>query len=170
MTNTNVEITKNSADISVVDGPLWQWDLNRTVVVPPDAEIVHFCITGAQSVYGVEPEDGIADIPNLLLQQGKSIECWASDSERTLAHARLSVKVRAKPSDYLYTSTEIATVQSLIDAALEDLSYEDLNDLPILEGVTIIGSQTVEDFGIIQLTEDEIAEIVSNVLYSTTEE
>ena len=159
-----------SGDISVLDGGLWQWDLNRSVLVPPDTEEAHFCCVGASNAYVVEPEDGLAPVPNLLLQSGKSIDCWATDSGRTIAHSRLPVQPRAKPSDYVYEATEIATVKSMIADAVANLSYEDLCDLPEIEGTTLVGSLTTEDIGISALGEEEVAEAVEEALTDTEEE
>ena len=39
------------------------------------------------------------------------------------------------------------------------MNYEELNFLPILNGVTIIGDKRFEDFGIIPMNTEEIAEI-----------
>ena len=39
------------------------------------------------------------------------------------------------------------------------MNYEELNFLPILNGVTIIGDKTFEDYGLIPMNTEEIAEI-----------
>jgi hypothetical protein len=39
------------------------------------------------------------------------------------------------------------------------MSYEDLVNLPMLQGVSIIGDKKFEDFGLIPLSSEEITEI-----------
>jgi hypothetical protein len=39
------------------------------------------------------------------------------------------------------------------------MNYEELNFLPILNGVTIIGDKRFEDYGIIPMNTEEVAEI-----------
>lgn len=39
------------------------------------------------------------------------------------------------------------------------MNYEELNFLPILNGVTIIGDKLFEDYGIVPMNTEEVAEI-----------
>lgn len=39
------------------------------------------------------------------------------------------------------------------------MNYEELMNLPVLNGVTVIGDKKFEDFGLVPLTDNEIAEI-----------
>ena len=43
------------------------------------------------------------------------------------------------------------------------MSYESLIGLPILNGVTIIGDKTFEDYGLIPMTSEDITEIMLEV-------
>lgn len=43
------------------------------------------------------------------------------------------------------------------------MSYEDLMNLPILNGVTIIGDKRFEDYGLIPMNSDEITELMLEV-------
>lgn len=43
------------------------------------------------------------------------------------------------------------------------MSYEDLMNLPILNGVTIIGNKRFEDYGLIPMNSDEITELMLEV-------
>lgn len=43
------------------------------------------------------------------------------------------------------------------------MSYEDLMNLPVLNGVTIIGDKRFEDYGLIPMNSDEITELMLEV-------
>lgn len=43
------------------------------------------------------------------------------------------------------------------------MTYEALSMLPVLNGVTIIGDKRLEDFGLVPMNSDEIAEIILEV-------
>lgn len=43
------------------------------------------------------------------------------------------------------------------------MSYEDLKDLPMINGVTVIGDKRLSDYGLVPMTPDDINEIVLEV-------
>jgi len=43
------------------------------------------------------------------------------------------------------------------------MSYEELTQLPLLNGVTIIGDKRLEDYGLVPMTADEITAIMLEV-------
>lgn len=43
------------------------------------------------------------------------------------------------------------------------MSYEDLIDLPTIQGVTVIGDKTLADYGLIPMSSEEITEIMLEV-------
>lgn len=43
------------------------------------------------------------------------------------------------------------------------LSYESLMNLPCINGVTVIGDRTFEDFGLVPMTSEDITEIILEV-------
>lgn len=98
---------------------LYQWDLDRKVIVyDPTIHEVHFC--NKESKHSLVTEvyelDGqrVADIPNILLQDiwpirayGQCGQCYVKDS------TTFNLIRRAKPDDYIYTETEIYSVEEL---------------------------------------------------------
>lgn len=101
---------------------LYQWDLDRYIIVN-DANIceVHFCNRTSDCSLVVEVKDGLAAIPNILLQDARPIRVYAyCDNKYTLTESQFTVKSRTKPSDYIYTETEINSYDE-IDARLTEL-------------------------------------------------
>jgi hypothetical protein len=106
---------------TILDGrtELWQWDLDRKIVVE-DASIaeVHFCngLGNCSLVCAVRTEDGkrIADIPNILLQEHPQCKLRGYFELRIFAYcagdytkteATIKVNARTKPESYEYTET-----------------------------------------------------------------
>lgn len=86
----------------------YQWDLNRKLEVK-DASIkeVHFCNRTDDCSLVVEVVDGVANVPNILLQDNFRINVYGYDGEATKHSATFAVKARSKPADYVYTETEV---------------------------------------------------------------
>ena len=82
---------------------------------------VEFSNYGDSTALVVKPkeENGafIADIPNVLLQDDQNIVVYSvnvsEDKVETLRECVFPVLKRAKPSDYVYTETEVLTYKSL---------------------------------------------------------
>lgn len=92
----------------------YQWDLDRQVVVDdPSIAEVHFCNRTEDVSLVVEVVDGLANVPNILLQSGFDIRVFAYDGEATRYDAVFKVKAKTKPSDYVYTETEIKSYEYL---------------------------------------------------------
>lgn len=100
---------------------LWQWDINRAVrVSDPTVSEVHFCnktddCSLVVKVYA-NPTDSelYADIPNILLQSDFPIRVYAYCGEGyTKVERVFKVHSRTKPADYVYTETEVITVQTI---------------------------------------------------------
>ena len=94
---------------------LWQWDLDRYVIVEDNTiPEVHFDNRTSDVSLVVEVKDGLAAIPNILLQDARPIRVYAYiDDKYTLLEEQFSVKARTKPSDYVYTETEIIQYSAL---------------------------------------------------------
>ena len=96
-------------------GLLYQWDTGRQVEC--DAEQVHFSNHHYGTSIDVDVKDGKATIPNQLLTSATPLKAWAwvkdSSGEYTKEEQIFIVKKRNKPSDYVYTPTEIKTWQDL---------------------------------------------------------
>ena len=110
---------------------LYQWDLDRYIIVN-DANIceVHFCNRTSDCSLVVEVKDGLAAIPNILLQDARPIRAYAyCDDKYTLTESQFTVKSRTRPSDYVYTETEVKRYDSLE----ERITY--LEEHPVSEEV-----------------------------------
>ena len=96
-------------------GLLYQWDTGRQVEC--DAEQVHFSNHHYGTSIDVNVQNGKATIPNQLLTSATPIKAWAwvkdSNGEYTKEEQIFIVAKRNKPSDYVYTPTEIKTWQDL---------------------------------------------------------
>ena len=96
-------------------GLLYQWDTGRQVEC--DAEQVHFSNHHYGTSIDVDVQNGKATIPNQLLTSATPIKAWAwvkdSNGEYTKEEQMFLVAKRNKPSDYVYTPTEIKTWQDL---------------------------------------------------------
>ena len=96
-------------------GSLYQWDTGRQVEC--DAEQVHFSNHHYGTSIDVDVKDGKATIPNQLLTSATPLKAWAwvkdSSGEYTKEEQIFIVEKRNKPSDYVYTPTEIKTWQDL---------------------------------------------------------
>lgn len=112
--------------IEVLDGLLYQWDTGRKVQLNMNGvSEVHFSNFATDNALIVAPyeKDGaiIADIPNILLQKAYTIDVYVMQGEQTVYKHKLPVNARPKPSDYVYTETEVQNYRALESrlAALE---------------------------------------------------
>ena len=92
---------------------IYQWDVSRTVDVDTDCE-VHFALQGEPQALVIASALGKAEIPNILLQDGRDIIAWKVQEDKTVETKRIAVMRRAKPADYVYTETEIITFETLV--------------------------------------------------------
>ena len=98
----------------------YQWDLDRKIIVnDPAVTQVHFCNRTDDCSLVVEVVDGVANVPNILLQDTWDIRVYFYSMNYTKVEKRFKVLPRTKPSDYVYTETEVknydAFEQKLID-------------------------------------------------------
>lgn len=106
---------------------LYQWDTDRKLKVLTDDDItvdeVHFSNAFTQQALIIVPTASaelgcmVADIPNILLQYFIPIDVYvvmySDKGERTVYMQQLEIVKRAKPSDYVYTETEVLDYKSL---------------------------------------------------------
>lgn len=139
----------------------WQWDVNQRIVVADDiCSEVHFCNrTGDCSlVCRVYDHNGqrVADVPNILLQQAVTIHVYAyvadSNEKYTKQEAWFSVLARTKPADYIYTETELYTVEEMLEEALQ--AAKDSGDF----------KGDAPQKGVDYFTEEDKAEMVAEVI------
>ena len=96
---------------------LWQWDTGRTLAVDADCSQVHF----SNKVFGrsidVDVTDGVAIIPDVLLQTDKDLNVWAFVGTAENGYTKISktfrVNRRNKPSDYVFTPIEQTTIAEI---------------------------------------------------------
>lgn len=99
----------------------WQWDIDCKLIVE-DASIkqVHFCNrTSDCSLVCIVDDQQLVDVPNILLQSDRDIHVYAYDGA-TKYEEVFKIFARCKPSDYVYTETEVATWEQL-DKRITDL-------------------------------------------------
>ena len=96
---------------------LWQWDTGRTLSVDADCSQVHF----SNKVFGrsidVDVVDGVAVIPDILLQTDKDLNAWAFVGTAENGYTKISkifkVNRRNKPADYVFTPVEQTTIAEI---------------------------------------------------------
>ena len=112
--------------ITLNDGrkELYQWDTGRMATVDIECDIVHFANLKYGESLAVEVKGGEVAIPNKLLMIGEQIYCWAFVKDEGGAYTKkeqtFAVTKRAKPSDYVYTETEVINVKTAVEKALEE--------------------------------------------------
>ena len=94
---------------------LYQWDLDRQVIVDDKSIVeVHFCNRTDECSLVTEVIDGKANIPNILLQNSFDIRVFGYDGKATLHDKTFKVKPRTRPSEYVYTETEVRSYDELV--------------------------------------------------------
>lgn len=125
----------------------YQWDLEQKLIVD-DATIdeVHFCnkTTDCSLVLKVEDQEGerIVSVPNILLQTDWPIHVYAYCTNHTKIEEIFKVIRRSKPADYVYTETEIVTLEKILETVEEinenigaaTKEYIEQNKEEVLEG------------------------------------
>jgi len=114
--------------INVINGQLWQWDTGRQVEIKLSDNItlkeVHFSNNTTPNALVVKPKENIVDIPNILLQSHANLTVYAmitnEAGEQTKESAVLGVNKRPKPDDYVYTETEIKSIEKVVENALKE--------------------------------------------------
>ena len=125
---------------------LWQWDTGRTLIVDTDCSQVHF----SNKVFGrsidVNVADGVAIIPDVLLQTDKDLNVWAFSGTAENGYTKISktfkVNRRSKPADYVFTTVEQTTINQLKSdlANLENLLIQiqdKLNQGTVVDHITV---------------------------------
>lgn len=122
---------------------LWQWDTGRTLAVDADCSQVHF----SNKVFGrsidVDVVDGVAIIPDILLQTDKDLNTWAFVGTAENGYTKISktfkVNRRNKPADYVFTPVEqttIAEIAAIAQSVRDDADAGLFNGEPGDNGIT----------------------------------
>lgn len=99
----------------------WQWIPNQYLAVTGDVSQVHFAQPGQDTALVVVVADGLAAVPNELLQAAGILVAYACTPDRTWISGSWEIRPRQKPSNYVYTPTEVLrweTIQAAADEAL----------------------------------------------------
>lgn len=160
---------------------LWQWDTNRKITVDAECSQVHF----SNKVFGrsidVDVVDGVAIIPDVLLQSDKDLTAWAFVGIAENGYTRISkvfkVNKRNKPSDYVFTQPEQTTLEEIKEKIehLESIHYPDaiknavedyLEQNPVEAPVQSVNGKTGKVF----LTATDVGAISQDDLQEATNE
>ena len=110
----------------------YQWDSDRKLIVEdPQITEVHFSnrTDDYSLVVKTYVENGItlANVPNILLQNSWRIHVYAVDGNYTKHEKCYEIVARTKPSDYVYTETEIINwqyIKTQLDSKADVLDLE----------------------------------------------
>ena len=92
----------------------YQWDLDRQITVEDSTvKEVHFCNRTGDCSLVVEVTNGLANVPNIILQKSFDVRVFGYDGKATRHDEVFKVKARSKPADYVYTETEIKNWEDL---------------------------------------------------------
>lgn len=160
---------------------LWQWDTGRALAVDADCSQVHF----SNKVFGrsidVDVSDGVAIIPDVLLQTDKDLNVWAfvgtAENGYTKISKTFNVNRRNKPADYVFTPTEQTTLAELSVRLDRIEEYQDpdaiknavddyLDQNPVGAPVQSVNGQT----GTVELTAEDVGAISQDDLQEVTNE
>ena len=160
---------------------LWQWDTGRKLTVDADCSQVHF----SNKIFGrsidVDVVDGVAIIPDILLQTDKDLNVWAFVGTAENGYTKISktfkVNWRNKPSDYVFTPPEQTSLEE-INKDIEYLkSFQDpdaiknavedyLEQNPVEAPVQSVNGKTGE----VELTSEDVGAISQDDLQEATNE
>lgn len=100
----------------------YQWDTNQKLIVDDSSvDEVHFCTRACNEalVVEVKEEDGVrfAEVPNILLQKTFDLKAYAYCGDGyTIREEYFKIIERTKPTDYIYTETEVKRYEDLEEA------------------------------------------------------
>ena len=133
---------------------VYQWDRDITITItePEDVPEVHFRWGGKAVPLAVTNQQ--VAIPPELMQLPHDIVLWAYTPDHTMDMAQVKLVQRPKPSDYVYTPTEIKTWEEL------DERIKALEKGGGVAGVSSVNGQTgaveITAKGLGALTEDDL--------------
>jgi hypothetical protein len=101
---------------------LYQWDFGVKATVGVNCNEVHFSETLYGEAMTVLVKEGDVEIPNQLLINAVSFYCWAfvndEESGITVAQKKFDIRGRPKPPNYVYTATEVKTIDAVVENAI----------------------------------------------------
>jgi hypothetical protein len=139
----------------------FQWDKGQKVKIPDGAPTVHFKWGNVAVPFDVV--DGWVEIAPELTQKPRDILLWTYKDDHTMDAARIPVERRPKPSDYVYTPTEVKTWEQL------DERIKALEAGGGVAGVTSVNGKT----GVVEIAAKDVgaatAEDVASAVSAATE-
>ena len=147
---------------------LYQWDLGRTIkIITDDGEVideVNFYDPGGLVAIVVEAkvtEGGyIANIPNILLTYPVDIELYVMKDNHTKMNYFVEVEPRQKPSDYVYTETEVLSYKAL-EKRIKEVEENGVSSETVAQAVEKYLKENPIESGV---TEERVAEVVNEAL------
>jgi hypothetical protein len=116
---------------------LYQWDVGVTATVFDDQITqVHFSNLTYGVSFSVDVAGGKVLIPPEVLQSGADVYCWAyvstDENSYTKKDIVFNVVKRPKPTGYIYTPTDIETLESIKAELLDKINniVIDADDIP----------------------------------------
>lgn len=100
----------------------YQWDTGQKVKAPDGVETIHFRIDNDHAA-PIPVVNGWATVPDECFQSGDDLIYYAYDENHTTDSARVEVVKRQKPTYYVYSETDIKTLEEL------DKRYKTLENL-----------------------------------------
>lgn len=101
----------------------YQWDMDQQLIVEDGITEVHYDngTTNEALSCPVKEVDGErrVDVPNVMLQTAACIHAYAWNGKSVVYHDEFWVDPREKPADYIYTQTEMLSVDEAVAAALQ---------------------------------------------------
>ena len=161
---------------------LWQWDTGRTLTVDTDCSQVHFRKNVFDRSIDVDVVDGVAIIPDVLLQTDKDLIVWAFSGTAENGYTKISktfkVNRRNKPADYVFTPPDQTSLEEIkervsylesmqdpgaIKNAVEDYLEKNPVEAPVQSVNGKIGKVelTAKDVGAI--SQDDLANVQSTI-------
>ncbi len=108
----------------------YQWDVGCKLIATGlnEGSEVHFAHEGMDEALAMKvyPKGNnlYCDVPDELLQESKKLYAYAylilDDGSKTMIERNFIVKARPKPPDYIYTPTEIYTIDEAVEKALQE--------------------------------------------------
>ena len=160
---------------------LWQWDTGRKLTVDADCSQVHF----SNKVFGrsidVDVMDGLAIIPDILLQTDKDLNVWAFVGTAENGYTKISktfkVNRRNKPADYVFTPPDQTSLEEIKEKveylesvqdpdAIKNAVEDYLEQNPVEAPVKSVNGQTGE----VKLTAGDVGAISQDDLQEATNE
>lgn len=163
--------------LQIFDGReyFYQWDLDQKLSVEYDENVchVHFKNPDGETSLDVDTHtlDGrlVADVPNILLQKAGVITAWiykCEGDECTIETTIFRVQARQKPSDYVYTETEVQSYQALTKR-LDEIEANGVSDEQVEKAVNRYLEENPIDVGV-NFTTDETLTLHDGILSVNT--